>query len=179
MTHLITTTEIRTLGRPIGKIADDKLNAFITEAEQLHIKPILGDDLYLKLLKEVEETDESKRDPDRKMLLAGGSYYTDEGTENEEIHSFMGLKVVISYFVYAQNLMVGDIESTRYGSVIKNGDYSNHISSKERSDAYNNTLEVANGYLRECVAFCKEKGLIKSGSRPVSSIGGITIKRIG
>ena len=130
MTHLITTTEIRTLGRPIGKIADDKLNAFITEAEQLHIKPILGDDLYLKLLKEVEETDESKRDPDRKMLLAGGSYYTDEGTENEEIHSFMGLKVVISYFVYAQNLMVGDIESTRYGSVIKNGDYSNQRSAQ-------------------------------------------------
>ena len=179
MKHLITTQELRTLGRPIGKVADDKLTAFISEAEQLHIKPILGDELFLSLLEEMEKEEGAEKNADIQMLLSGGSYKTDEGTDDEAIHSFMGLKVAMSYFVYAQNLMVGDIESTRYGSVIKNGDYSNHVSSKERSDAYNNTMDVAKSYLKECVTYCKAKGLIKAAGKPVASIGGVTIKRIG
>ena len=179
MTHLIKTNELRTLGRPIGKIADDKLNAFISEAEQLHIKPILGDELFLKLIAEVEKDNNENVNADLQMLLSGGTYYSNQGTERARTHSFTGLKTAIAYFVYAQNLMVGDIESTRYGSVIKNGDYSTHVSSKERSDAYNNTLEVANAYLQECVDYCKVKGLIKVVGKPAASIGGITIKRIG
>jgi hypothetical protein len=179
MTHLLTTIELRTLGRPIGKVADDKLTAFITEAEQLHVKPILGDELFLELQKEVENTDEDNSNTNLQMLLSGGTYYINQGCENETIRSFQGLKTAIAYFVYAQNLMVGDIESTRFGSVIKNGDYSTHVSSKERSDAYNNTLEIANAYLKECVEFCKANGLIKVAGKPVASLGGITIKRIG
>lgn len=179
MKHLIRTDELKTLGRPIGKVADEKLNAFISEAEQLHIKPILGDELFLSLLEEVDKEDDSQKNPVKQTLLNGGSYYTEKGTEREAIHSFMGLKVALSYFVYAQNLMVGDIESTRFGSVIKNDDYSNRISSKERSDAYNNTLEVAKAYLNECVTYCKANGLIRAAGKPVANIGGITIKRIG
>ena len=179
MRHLITTIELKTLGRPIGKVADDKLNAFITEAEQLYIKPILGDELFYDLLREAENDDEEKANADLQMLLSGGTYYKNAGCDNQSVHSFMGLKVAIAYFVYAQNLMVGDIESTRFGSVIKNGDYSTHVSSKERSDAYNNTIDVANAYLQECVDYCKVKGLIKVVGKPTASIGGIIIRRIG
>ena len=169
MEHILQPNEVRTLGRPIGKVADEKLIAFITEAEQLHIKPTLGDELFLRLLEETETNEEIK------VLLYGGTYKD----KNEKIHSFMGLRVALSYFVYAQNLMSGDIESTRFGSVIKNGDYSTHISSKERSDAYNNSVEVAKTYLKECVDYCKSVGLIKSAGRPQLSMGGITIRRIG
>lgn len=179
MKHLLTTTELKTLGRPIGQIAEDKLNAFISEAEQLHIKPILGDGLFLELLKEVDIEDEEKKDDIKQMLLNGGTYYIKKGTDKESIYSFMGLKVAISYFVYAQNLMVGDIESTRFGSVFKDNDYSTKLSSKERSDAYNNTLEIANAYLKECVDYCKANGLIKVAGQRKVAIGGITIKRIG
>lgn len=178
MKHLLTIDELRKLGRPIGKVADDKLNAFITEAEQLHIKPILGDELFMALLAELDKEVE-QRDETKVMLLDGGSYFINEGCENESVRSFMGLKVAISYFVYAQNLMVGDVESTRYGSVVKSGEYSDRLSSKERSDAYNNTLEVANSYLKECVEYCKEKGLIKKAGKPKASIGGIVIRKIG
>jgi len=178
MKHLLTTEELRKLGRPIGKVADDKLTAFITEAEQLHIKPILGDELFIGLLAEQDKAVE-QRDEVKTMLLDGGSYVINEGCDGESIRSFMGLKVAISYFVYAQNLMVGDVESTRYGSVVKSGDYSDRLSSKERSDAYNNTLEVANSYLKDCVAYCKEKGLIKRAGKPAASIGGIVIRKIG
>lgn len=176
MKHLLTTTEIKTLGRPIGNVADDKLNAFITEAEQLHIKPILGDELFLKLQ---EESETEKKNPDLQMLLSGGTYIVNEGTASEKPRTFSGLKVAISYFVYAQNLMVGDIESTRYGMVIKNGDFSNHVSSKERSDAYNNTIQIANAYLTECLSYCKAKRLVNVAGTPVAAVGGITIKKIG
>lgn len=177
--HLLTIDELKTMGRPIGKVSEDKLNAFISEAEHLHIKPILGDELFLALLKETGIEDETQRDSAKQTLLNGGTYYVNKGCENEQIRSFLGLKVAIAYFVYAQNLMVGDVESTRYGSVIKSGDYSDKLSSKERSDAYNNTLEVANAYLQECVAYCKAVGLIKSSGKQKVAFGGITIKRIG
>lgn len=167
MQHLITIEELKTLGRPIGKVADEKLNAFITEAEQLHVKPILGDELFLELL---HTTGDQKKD----ILLHGGEYQTKKGTR-----TFMGLKSALSYFVYAQNIMTGDIESTRYGTVIKSGDYSEHISSKERSEAYNNALDVANTYLQECVDYCREVGLIKTAGKSRASFGGITIRKIG
>ena len=170
MEHILQPEDLRTLGRPIGKVADEKLKAFITEAEQLHLKPILGDELFLKLLDDTQQEDEKV-----KKLLYGGTY-TDK---RDKIHSFLGLRVALSYFVYGQNLMSGDIESTRFGSVMKNNDFSSRISSKERSDAYNNAIEVAKAYLQECVAFCKEVGLIKTAGRTKYNVGGVTIRKIG
>lgn len=169
MEHILQPADLRTLGRPIGKVADDKLKAFITEAEQLHIKPILGDELFLKLL------DDREHNNNIETLLNGGTY-TDK---RDKLHSFMGLKVALSYFVYAQNLMSGDIESTRFGSVLKDNDFSTRISSKERSDAYNNAVDVAKAYLKECVEFCKDKGLIKAAGHAKYNVGGITIRKIG
>lgn len=170
MEHIIEVDELRALGRPIGKVANEKLKAYITEAEQLNIKPTLGDELFLKLL-----DDNERNTAEVEKLLNGGTYRD----ERDKLHSFLGLKVALSYFVYAQNLMSGDIESTRFGSVMKNGDYSTHISSKERSDAYNNSIDVANAYLKECVAYCKHVNLIKTTGRARYNVGGITIRKIG
>ena len=171
MNHLIEIDELRALGRPIGKhVSEEKLLAYITEVEQMNIKPSLGEALFQSLLAEGYSRDEYK------LLLNGGTYEDQCGN----IASFLGLKVAISYFVYAQNVMMGDFESTRYGMVIKDGDYSTRISSKERSDCYNNTLEVANYYLAECVKYCKVKKLITTKTnRSVVSTGGMTIRKIG
>lgn len=170
MQHIVTTAEVVKLGRPIGKVDDTKLQAFITEVEQLNIKPAIGEELFAKILNEGETND------DYKILLNGG-HYTDE---YGDMHSLMGLKVTVSYFVNAQNVMSGDFQSTRYGMVLKDGDYSSHISSKERSDCYNNILEVANHYLKECLLFCKAKRLISSNrAKRTISMGGITIRKIG
>lgn len=167
--HILRILELKEYGRPIGKVSEDKLLAFITEAEMLHIKPTLGDDLYLRLLNEENWT------KDEETLVYGGVYHDNRG----EVRAFMGLKVAIAYFVYAQNLMAGDLESTRYGTVFKNGDYSTRVSAKERSDAYANAMEVANGYLQECVEFCKAKGMIKSRKASRYAIGGVRVKKIG
>ncbi len=169
MEHLATPQEIVELGRPIGKVDPEKLTAYITEAEQLYIKPTLGTSLFLKLL------DYEGEDEKIGKLLDGGVYDDDKG----EVQSLVGLKVALSYYVYAQNVMSGDFQSTRFGMTVKNDDYSSHLSSKERSDCYNNTLEIAHSYLRECVSYCKSTGLIKQSGTPSASFGGITIRKIG
>lgn len=170
MEHLITPKEAQSLGRPMsGKIDDTKINAYITEVEFMNIKPVLGESLYMALLKEGDANE------DYQILLNGGTYEDTDGNPC----SFTGLKTTIAYFVYAQNLMSGDIQATRFGVVIKEDDYSSHISSKERSDAYNNTLEVANYYLTECVRYCRAKGLIQNTKKTRPNTGGCTIRKIG
>jgi len=170
MEHIITPNEIINLGRPIGKVDETKLLAYITEAEQMNIKPALGDELFLSILNDGETNEIYK------TLLAGGTYRD----SSDNLHSFVGLKVALSYFVYAQNVMTGDFHSTRFGTVLKQGDYSQGISSKERSDCYNNAIEVANHYLSECITYCKSKNLLGNRSnRKVLSTGGCTIRKIG
>ena len=165
LVHLITPEVLRKKGRPIGKVSNEQLEAYIAEVEQMFIKPTLGDELFLALLfGNYDEEDMRYR-----ILLDGGTYREEEKVcgcvekpviedyEEEDIQpdtrQIMGLRAAISYFVYAQNIMTGDFQSTRYGMVVKENEYSSHLSSKDRSDAYNNALEVANNYLRECVAY--------------------------
>lgn len=169
MEHLATPQEIVKLGRPIGKVDHEKLTAYITEAEQLYIKPILGTSLFLRLISD------EKKDEKTLTLLNGGVY----NDSNGDVQSLVGLKVTLSYYVYAQNVMSGDFQSTRYGMTVKSDDYSSHLSSKERSDCYNNTMEIANSYIRECVSYCKAVGLIQQSGTPTASFGGITIRKIG
>ncbi len=169
MEHLVTPQEIIKLGRPLGKVDPDKLAAYITEAEQLYVKPIIGTALFLKLAAN------DGCDKRINVLLEGGVY----NNENGEMLSLVGLKVALSYFVYAQNVMSGDFQSTRFGMTIKSDDYSTRLSSNERSACYNNAIDIANSYLRECVSYCKTVGLIKKTGRPSASLGGITIRKIG
>lgn len=165
-----------------------QLEAYIEEVEQMFIKPSLGDELFLKLL----FGNYNHEDIRYKILLDGGLYgddiadsvtlseLSDDTTERETYGNryLTGLKTAISYYVYAQNIMTGDYQSTRYGMVVKQNDYSNPLSSKERSDAYNNALEVANDYLRDCVAYGNQTGLIKSSRRAHGS-GSVRIRKIG
>lgn len=169
MEHLITPTEVVKMGRPIdGKQDPTKLLAYISEAEQLNIKPVFGDRLFLDILTNGEENEKYQK------LLTGGTYTSADGG----VYSFVGLKTCVAYFVFAKNVMVGDFVSSRYGVVFKEGDYSSHISTKERSDCYNDTLEVANSYLQDCVRYCKHVGIL-SGTGSQRASGGIKIRRIG
>lgn len=151
--------------------------AFVSEAEQLHIKPILGDELFLFAVEEAQKN-ATEQDEKIKLLLSGGRY-TFVRNNDTVTKYFEGLKVALAYFAYGQNVMTGDYESTRYGTVVKNGDYSSHLSDKSRSDLYNNITEIANAYMQECVAYCKAVGLIKTAGKSRVSFGGITIRKIG
>lgn len=169
MQHLITTDELISTGRPISKQTDEnKLLAFINEAEQMNIKPVLGDDLFLDLLENGEEQSNYI------VLLGGGTY-----TVDEQIYTFAGLKQALSYYVYAKYVMVGDFNATRFGVMMKDDSYSSHISAAERSNAYNDSLEIANFYLQECIDYCKRVGILKNKVGRPKATGGVKIRKIG
>lgn len=170
MEHLTTSSEVVKLGRPIGgKVDHEKITSYITEAEQMNIKPVLGDKLFLDLLANGEENEKYQ------TLLAGGTYIANNG----ELYSFVGLKCCIAYFVFAKNVMVGDFQTTRFGTVLKESDYASHISTKERSDCYNDTLEVAQSYLRDCLRYCSHVGIPTGNLGSQRASGGIKIRKIG
>lgn len=166
MEHLINTyEELNTLGRPIGKMAQERMIALIAEAENLFIRPALTDDLWLKIL-------DDNNAQTYNTLINGGTWADCRGS-----HMIMGLKKALAYFVYAQNLMAGDAQSTRYGMVIKNDEYSTPISDKERSQAYNNALEVGNIYLKECLRYAQAMRMFPCGSHHSGS-GAVIIRKI-
>ena len=110
MEHLLTTDEAAKIGRPInGKIDHERILAYITEAEQMNIKPVLGDRLFLDILQNGGVNEQYK------VLLNGGTYTAKDGG----IYSFVGLKCCVAYFVFAKNVMVGDFQTTRFGVVMK------------------------------------------------------------
>lgn len=165
--HLVYPNEIKDVGRPIGRVDEARLMAYITEVEQMYVKPAFGDELFLKII-------EQKLEEPYRLLLDGGIYNGKCGSKKY----FKGLRTAIVYFIQAQNVMSGDYQQTRYGVVVKDGDYSSRVSSKERSDYYNNLLEIANFYLKECIDYCRNTGIIKRSGRPMTA-GSLRIAKIG
>lgn len=153
----------------MGNMDEPKIQSYINEAEQLNIKPVLGDGLFLDILCHGEKHDKYAK------LLSGGTYNGPDGN----LYSFAGLKSCVAYFVFAKNIMVGDFITTRYGVVLKEADFSSHISNKERADAYNDALEVANCYLQDCVRYCRHVGILSGKQGTQRAIGGIKIRKIG
>lgn len=184
MDTIITINEAKTLSRPIGKVADDKILAFISEVENTIIRKTIGDAFYVKLADiekkggvwdhTFDDTFEEEERNNLSLLLYGGIYFDDCG----KAHVVTGLKKTIAYYVYALNVRAGDFESTRYGMMLKEGQYSSHISSRERDTAANSATEVANTYLQECIEFGKAKKFITDEGTSLNITSGCIIKKI-
>lgn len=144
MEHLITNKEIGALARPVSRNIDDaRLLVCIEEAEQIDIKPTLGDALLLKIL----DNDEGKYDE----LLAGSRY---------EKGVFKGLKAVVAYYAYARLIRISDTNVTRYGIVSKDDEYSTRIGEHERNKQVADARNVADRYFSECLSYMRYKGFI-------------------
>lgn len=166
---LISANEARTLARPVGRMADDKVLRFVEEVENLHVFPRLGYELMSNL------HDKALEEP-YKTLLEGGEWVDRCGHK----HRTEGVKKAEAYFTYAKIVMYGDFESTRYGMVSKDGDYSTHISAQERSACYSESLSIAQTYLAGCVAYARDKGLLANDRAGASTAtGGVKITKIG
>lgn len=162
---IISLSEAKTLGRPIGAMQPDKLQAYINEAEQ-QVKRALGDDLFVTLSDPTTAGNEPY-----KTLLSGGTY-----TVNGCTYCFRGLKVATAYLTDAKAMMTGDIESTRYGYVQKSGDYSQAVDGSRLSSAYNEILEEGKTYLKECVQYAQRFNLMSAAGQFPSA--GLRIKKI-
>lgn len=140
------------LYRPIVSVAEmaectrieytdsDKLVRIIHEAEQVYIKPVIGNALYLAL---ITNPPQSQYD----TLLEGGEF-----TYKGKQFQFEGLKAALAYYAYARSAK-SSIIPTRYGTVEKKSEYSYQASLPERQKIIRETFELADRYLKDCVNY--------------------------
>lgn len=118
----------------------DKLVRIIHEAEQVYIKPVIGNALYLAL---ITNPPQSQYD----TLLEGGEF-----TYKGKQFQFEGLKAALAYYAYARSAK-SSIIPTRYGTVEKKSEYSYQASLPERQKIIRETFELADRYLKDCVNY--------------------------
>lgn len=141
MANLITATQVRAKCRPISKnFEDDRINMFIPEAEQLDIKPLLGEQMYITLLEDTGTT--------YSTLINGGTY-----TVDGRKYIMSGLLVAIAYFVYARLIINSDGQLTRLGFVQKDLNESDRPQLKEKLVASEGAKEAGNAYLNEVLQY--------------------------
>lgn len=167
-TYLITPEEVSGLTRGMSvHVEDDKIEAYIRESENMDIKPVLGDALFLDI----------KANPDKyHLLLSGGEYVAKCG----EKRLLVGLESALAYYSYARLVKNGDGNVTRYGYVNKEYEYSNRPEFKEKLQAYNDAFSIAASYMKECVEYLSEnrdafplfrKGKIRANGTTFKIIG--------
>ena len=127
MRHLIEPCDVDKYARPCD-MDDEIIARAIEEAELLDIKPKLGDELFMRLLTHVQFA----------VLLNGGEY-TDE---MPLVPGFVGTSVN---------------HLTRFGFVQKRDEYSQATEYRERQTAYNDAFAIADGYMKECLAYIQAK----------------------
>lgn len=153
--HLITPDEIGKYSRPISKhMEQELLEAFICEAEDLDIRPAIGDELY------------------KQLLYTDGNAYFDNlinGVWGEDTfgHTFdetfdgdggmctAGLKKAIAYYVQARIVKWNNVQVTRFGAVTKNEEYSDKATGTERSNQSGQMMDLADRYLADCIRYIK------------------------
>lgn len=141
--YLITYNEVFELTRKMSAHIDkDKIDSFIREAENMDLKPVMGDSLLYAV----------RREPTAfTALLNGGMYKSASG----DIKTFEGLKSALAYFTFARFVRNGDGNVTRVGFTVKDNEHSTRASDVEKERTYNDTRAIAERYLRECMDFVK------------------------
>ena len=141
MRNLITYQDISLLARPCTT-DEDMAVAMIAEAQRVELKPRLGDALYLKLM---AETPEERFN----VLLNGGEWQC----ANKEDHLLTGVKTALAYYALARITRDGNIQETRYGSVIKDDQYSADPEKAERQRQYRELFSQADAYMAEALNY--------------------------
>lgn len=142
--YLITTEEVSKLSRDMSIHLDNsKIETYIRESENIDIKSALGDALFLDVKEHPEKYD---------ILLNGGEYDSECGIKRYLI----GLKTALAYYTYARIVKNGDGNVSRFGFVNKESEYSSRPDIKEKVMTYNDTFNVADRYLKECVRYLND-----------------------
>ena len=198
MRNLITYEEISQLARPCTT-DEDMAKAMIAEAQRVEIKPRLGDALYLKLMElderfivdagnaeadsglvidSEEETTStiSGLDPNQ-ILLQGGQWVDSSGTA----HLLTGIKTALAYYALARITRDGNIQETRYGSVMKDDQYSTDPEKTERQRQYRELFSQADSYMAEALNYLAQNrqtfpeyktcAKMRSNRMPIRTIG--------
>lgn len=146
ITKLIQISDIKAI-KPISDNIDvARLDPYIIEAQDLDIRPFLGDPLFYDLVEGVNASPQSTK----YLELINGKSYT-----NSYGHTiyFDGLKVAIAYFAYARFMQNQGINVTRFGIVKKLNDTSEPIDQAAIDRFVGNTRSIGNSYIAQVEAF--------------------------
>lgn len=129
MTPLITRADIARYKQISKTPNDDKLNEQILDAQMLDIQPLLGENLYNRIM---------ATPLDYAELLDGGVY-----TSNDVSYTNYGLKMVLCYYAYARYIMFGSSIDTPFSVVEKLNDNSRPVESSAKKTIYILNREAA------------------------------------
>lgn len=122
---------------------EKQLNHYILAAQNLDVKPFLGNAFWTDLM-------EKHREDPYKLLLSGGTY-----TYNDVIYSFSGLKAAIASYTYSRYVLTRNAQDTAFGIVNKTTDFSEPVSDKYLSLISNQHKMAGQAYLNEVDEFLK------------------------
>lgn len=164
---LITTDEVLLLARGMSvHLEEDKIETYLREAENIDVRAALGDELLLDIKEHPDNYD---------LLLNGGTYQTKCGSTR----LLIGLKSALAYYTYARIVKCGDLNVTRFGSVLNDSEESSRPSFKEKMQAYNDAFSIAANYMQECVDYLRETNHPLHSKKNTIRVNGTNYKVIG
>jgi hypothetical protein len=129
-----------TLQVAIGYDATE-FDAFIREAQDFDLKPMLPEKFYFDMLK-------NATNPNYVKLLSGGDY------EFEGITiTFRGIIKAVDYFSYSRFVLNSSAISTSHGFVVKNTPNSTPLSLEERKNIHYKKITEGNSILQDVIKF--------------------------
>jgi hypothetical protein len=144
-TILITKEDFKSIRKISTNVDLSKLNPYILEAQELDLKPILGQELYYDLIEDFNESPSLVKYYD---LFHGSSY-----TCGSSKRTHNGLIPVLCYFAYSRYALDAGITNTASGFKQKNSDYSENISEKSISRISDQARSAGAAYMNEVIEF--------------------------
>ena len=157
-TPLISPAQFRELARPVSLHVDDsEIAQFVRECEDVFIIPAIGWVNFKSAITNSEWDYTFDNTFASSIFLDGGEYDPADGTcccggTAGELRYCNGLRKALAYFVYAKMLRNDGNILARAGAMQHNDQYAYHTdqSSLKR---YNDTMDIAEKYLGECLDY--------------------------
>jgi hypothetical protein len=143
MPNIITIQDIKEV-RPLAQLDPQRVDPYITEAQENDLRPILGDALFYDLITNIETT--------KYRELLNGKNYTKDGYTI----FFPGLKPMLCYFALARIVQNNAVNITSFGITQKNIEGSQPVDQRLIGALVTELKDVANSYQTRLIDFVQE-----------------------
>lgn len=135
-------------------IKPERLNVFISKAQELDLKPFLGYALYFDLLKHFNDDGTLQNDAPQpyKDLMNGAEYLDKRG----HIVLYQGLGPLMVYFTFARFIEDDAVHYTATGPVIKQRESGNSLTAADITKLVEQQRSTANAYANEAERFLRD-----------------------
>lgn len=174
--HLISVAEFKILARPTSvHIDDNEVLAYVREAEDVSVKPLIGIDTFTTLVEAISAATLSE---ELQILFEGGTYTP--ACDCAETKECAGLKRAVAYLAYARMIAANGGMVSRTGYYQHDDSYSSRVQDGERNNARREVQNMADYYLGTCADYwatqqsCCGHKAVRGGNVRLKSIGYIS-----